>query len=410
MNIEAKEVKQNQAERVTLALKKTVIGSSKQVKKLRLKKEFAAKIFPYSEKEGKILDKISFALAFPEYGDMDVPGKQLLDGGMFCVGKLREQYKNSTSGFSFAGNVVQIGDEGITELKKVAENASIIIGETGVEFLLHSLSDPVLGKKLHFFPIDGSSIIRAKKHQTAIFYRPSYKQELKALVDYVTNVKMYEKVAILYESGFWGSALYEELLGILKDRGITPLTAARYQQNSVEVDRALKNISEVSPNVVFCLAKPRPAYKFIKGAVDYGMHSTMFVGPSPLLSIQHLLKNSRGIDLVTISVVPPETGDLELIIEYKKFFGERFSFKRSNPFYLESYLYMKLLFTALAEVPAASKNPDLLIKYFESLKDKKILGLPLSFDLESRSLATKLWIVPGSEQLWREVLLNPQIA
>lgn len=347
----------------------------------------------------------SFVLALPEYGDMDVPGKQLLDGAAFCVGQLRAQLSKGAVKFSYGGSSTKVGDAGVEQLLKFSSDARIVIGATGTEYLLQLLAHPELKKMLYLFPIDGSTIVREKASLNTIFFRPTYKQELAALVNYLMEKHLETKVAILYESGLWGSALYEELCQLLKEKNITPLIAARYQKNTVEVERAIKAIGNAAPSAVLCLAKPRPAYKFVKEAVDFGMHSTVFLGLSPLLSIQHLLKNARGVDLVAVSVVPSETASLELVDHYKKFFGERFTFKRSNPYYLEAFLYSQLLLNGLQAVPAAAKQPELLLKYFESFKDKNFLGLPLSFNPSTRGLATRLWIVPGNDKQWIEVVL-----
>ena len=355
---------------------------------------------------GTYRPKRSFALAFPTEGDMDVPGKQLLDGSMFCTVKLQYQREKVKKDFSFAGSSTQVDDGGIAKLRKITERANFIIGETGMNFCLQSFSDEVLSSKIHLFPIDGSSPVRALNNKNAIFFRPTYQQELRALVDYIVGVRRQSKIAILYESGGWGSALYEELLAILAKRNIMPLKASRYAQNSVNVSRAVKDIVGVAPNVVFCLAKPRPAYMFIGRAVAQGMDTALFVGLSPTLSIQYPLKKSRGIDLITTSVVPSESSNLELVAAYKEFFGDRITGMRSNPFYLESFLYMKLLSEALDVVPAAATHPAALIQHFESFKDKMFMGLPLSFDPVTRSLATKLWIVPGVEKPWIEVALK----
>ena len=347
----------------------------------------------------------SFVLALPEYGDMDVPGKKLLDGAAFCVGQLRAQLSKGAVKFSYGGSSTKVGDAGVEQLLKFPSEVRIVIGATGSEYLLQLLSHPQLKKMFYLFPIDGSTMVREKASANTIFFRPTYKQELRALVNYLMEKHLETKVAILYESGLWGSALYEELCQLLKEKNITPLIAARYQKNTVDVGRAIKAIGNAAPSAVLCLAKPRPAYKFVKDAVDFGMHSTVFLGLSPLLSIQHLLKNARGVDLVAISVVPPETASLELVDHYKKFFGERFTFKRSNPYYLEAFLYSQLLLNGLQAVPEAAKQPELLLKYFESFKDKNFLGLPLSFNPSTRGLVTRLWIVPGNDKQWIEVAL-----
>jgi hypothetical protein len=345
----------------------------------------------------------SFYSSFPDVGDMDVLGKQLADAATFCIGVLRAQNNKTDPYLLHLGNNNLIGDDGFAKGSQFLAETRCMLGGIGAEYLLQRFADDSKKNTLYFFPIESSSIVREKNNIATIFYRQPYIRELKVLAEYVIKTCLKDKIAILYESGIAGRSEYEDLLKILDTYNIKPVAAARYAQGTVEIDRALKSITEASPNVVFCLSKPRPTYKFIKQAVDGGMHSLLFVGLSPLIAIQQLLKTVRGVDVVTISVVPPETSEIELIKKYKETFAKRFAFKRSNPFYLESFLYLNLLAQALKNVPQAVENPALLIQHFEAFKQVDFWGVPLTFDPLTRSLATKMWIAPGVNKPWIEV-------
>jgi ABC-type branched-subunit amino acid transport system substrate-binding protein len=369
---------------------------------LRLKKGAMSQLNTGTSEGGA---QVSFLIAFPETGDMDVVGKQLLDGAMFCVGELKNQMSAAPVKLSFAGNVNQFSSEAVSQIVTLASKAPVVVGCVGTETLVHLYAHPHMKQAQYLFPVEGSSVIRSKNNPASIFYRPTYEQELRALVSYVIKYKLKEKIAIFYEAGLWGRTLMNDLMKILNELNVKPVITAQYPQHTVEVDRAVKTIAQAMPNVIFCLAKPRPAYKFIKQVVDHGMHATMFVGPSPLISIQHLLKNARGIDIVTTSVVPPETSEIPLIKKYKELFAKRFSFKRSNPFYLEAFLYTELLAEAVKSVPDAAHNPALLVQYFAQMRDRDFMGLPLSFNPLTRGLCKKVWISPGVGASWIEINL-----
>lgn len=389
---------------VLLGIWSCVFCSGKKIK-LRRKKsnDLITKTLTKDEKLPNDSNVLPIILSLPEFGDMDVPGKQLLAGTMFCIGKIRPAMGKEQQRFSLIGNNNLTGDEGIANLVKYMKDGRIIIGAIGTENLLRLFAHPELQKALYMFPVDGSSVVRQKNNPAAIFYRQTYKQELKALVDYAIKTKFKTRFGILYEAGLWGNGLYQELLKILEEKGIEPTVVARYQHNTVEVEGALKVIKAAVPGVVFCLAKPRPTYKFVKDAFDNGMHSTIFMGISPIISIQNLIKQARGVDLVCVSAVPPEDSELELVKKYRMFFSDRFDFKQSKPMYLESFLYANLLIDALKNVPGAVKNPELLINYFEQFKNRNFWGLPLSFDPKTRSLATKMWIAPAVDKPWIEI-------
>lgn len=412
-NVEQKKIKLRSIKSKNNALsvkKKQQLNKSKKKKRLVRKKEKNNENHQ-TEKKEKVIQEIkkkefSFYTAFPDVGDMDVLGKQLLDGALFCVGLLRVQLSKEKIPFKYIGNNNLVGNDGFVNGSKLLEETRCILGGVGVEFFLQRYADTQKQDTLYFFPVEASSIIRKHKKDTTIFYRQSYQKELKVLAEYVIKTCSKDKIAILYESGLGGRSQYEELLAILDSYNLKPVIAARYAQGTVEIDRALKSIMDAAPNVIFCLAKPRPAYKFIKQAIDAGLHSMLFVGPSPLIAIQLLLKNVRGVDVTTISVVPPETSEIELVKKYKKAFAKRFAFKRSNPFYLETFLYLSLMAKAFKEAPkAALEKPELLVRYFEQFKNINFWGLPLTFDPETRSLATKMWIAPGADKPWIEVAI-----
>jgi ABC-type branched-subunit amino acid transport system substrate-binding protein len=131
--------------------------------------------------------------------------------------------------------------------------------------------------------------------ENVIYFRPSHEKELKALAHYAITTENRTSIAIFHESSTWGKNVCESLKKILKETyGLTPVAIATYAQGTVETDEALKKISQATPNVVFCLSQPRPAYNFISNALNVGLHECLFVGLSQLAVIQKLLKTSRG--------------------------------------------------------------------------------------------------------------------
>lgn len=345
----------------------------------------------------------AFFSSYPEFGDMDVVGKQLLDGLTVSLGSLSKNDDQSVKLVSIGNNSL-LGDAGILALKKFQQQSNVVFGGIGSSFLLKFISEPWARNLVYLFPIENNSYIREKVPANTIFYRPTYEQELKVLADYVFKEKRKLRVGILYESGFEGSFLYNSFLDVLKKYSIQPAVAARYPQGTVEINRALQNIVAASPNVIFCLAKPRPAYKFIKQAVDLGLHAVMFVGLSPLISIQQLLKKARGIDVVTLSVLPHwESMSVELVQKYNKAIGKRFGAKRNEAFALEAFFYLKLIDFAVKRRLEAVKNPDIIVQELRAIKDTSFMGIPLNFNSRTLSLASKIWLAPSdNHESWLE--------
>ena len=94
--------------------------------------------------------------------------------------------------------------------------------------------------------------------------------------------------------------------------------AGSYQPGSVNVQAALSVIEKSEPHVVICIANGRPAYNFIREAVNRRLHYVSFLGISLLSGIAQHLQESRGISLVTSSVVPnPYNSNLSIAVQYR---------------------------------------------------------------------------------------------
>ena len=351
--------------------------------------------------------KFTFCSSYPTLGDLDVIGRQLAEGLTMSIASLQKKARKSTITMSYLGNNEKTGSTGLATMKQYLAKTKVILGGVGTTFWQQVFGESWASQAIHLFPISENNHIHNKGYKNTIFYRPTAEQELKVLCEYVIKKQVKDKIAIFYESGFAGNSLFELLVKILTEYGVEPVISARYTAGTVEIDRALTNILQAAPNAIFCLSKPRPTYKFIKYAVDKGQTSILFVGMSPLLSIQNLLKNARGIDLVTTSIVPPETSALQIAERFRAFAGAEFRANRKTSFYLESFLYTELLYWAVEKKPEVVAHPELLVEYFEHIKNVNFYGMPLSFDPATRTLARKLWIVPKADAgaSWLEINL-----
>jgi len=348
---------------------------------------------------------IPICTSYPLRGDSNIVSRQMLAG---VENYLREfkfftktiDDKKLTYVIEHEKNNKSLGNIEPAYVSKLLSKSPIMLGVVDTEALL-SL-EPYLKRKqmLLLFPMEGSPAIRNKKYDNLIFFRPSHQRELEVLVEYALNHKHKDVVGILHEASTWGNSTAAALKKILREYKIEPVVVATYSQGTVDIDQALSKIAKKTPNVVFCLAKPRPAYTFISNAMNVGLHESLFLGLSDLNVIQKLLKTSRGLDITVTSVIPNTNADIPIARAYKKAMQSFLSFRDDSPFYFEAFINLALFEHSLKQIPGTAISIPGIISALEGYNNVDFHGITLSFNRADRSLSQALWINPGLNQPW----------
>jgi len=358
---------------------------------------------PIKMKKGKI--KLPICTSFPEFGDHAMVGKQLLAGTRNYLKSFEKIIKKMNGvkkiKVSLKGNNPHLGKQGADKIKTLLKKSPLFLGLSGLETFLSIKPLIQQGKMTLLFPSEGSSIIRKERFNNVIYFRPSQRLELEALVHYVVNVHQKNKIAVMYESSVWGDAALETLSDILEKQNLETLVDATYPQGTIKIDRAIGEVVQNAPNVVFCLGSPKAVYYFVSNGMERGLHKCLFVGLSHLFPIQRLLKSARGKDIVITSVVPnPEQVDIQIAKEYKKTMQSFFTHRADSPFYFESYIMLDIFFDCLKRV-AGQITIEKIIGCLQGYKNVTYKGLTLNFNEQTRTLSHDIWINPGvnSKQL-----------
>jgi ABC-type branched-subunit amino acid transport system substrate-binding protein len=335
---------------------------------------------------------ISFCTAYPFNGENGILGKQLLAN---TDNYLREYRHFTTRTDKAPTKYILKHAKNVVDLSI----SPLIIGLIGNTTLITLQDELKANKCLILFPVEELPG-RKQSYPGLLYFRPSQEKELRVIASYAVKVKKRTSVGILYEESTWGKTLLAQLEKILSALNITPLATASYTQGTVEVEKALKDLSQASPNAIFCLAHPRAAYTFISNALNVGLHECQFYGLSQLNVIQRLLRATRGLDIAVTSVVPhPHQTTLPLIEEYNKIMKPFLSFREDSVFYFEAFIIMTLFEHALNSIQGDA-SIEKIIAFFESFKNVDFKGLKLSFDSKDRSLSSALWINPGQDRTW----------
>jgi len=300
------------------------------------------------------------------------------------------------------------------EQAKIKKNLQTILQETSILFgtfssdTLYAIPENQFNDLLVIFPDAGASKFRNPQYKSLFFFRPSTSEEVKALISYTINVLFKRKIAIFYEDSHWGidgmkvAKKYIESLGTDKAECIA---SESYVRNTVNVQNAVEIIAKKHPEAVICIAHYRPTYSFIKHMLNYGQSKTSYLGVSETALIQEYLKKSRGINLISSSVIPsPWKSQLQIAQEYRQEMSQHLPNLQFSSISFEGYINAKLFVKALEKITTPITK-EKIIKSLESFKNFNFKGLNISFDPTTRSLSKSVWINENKYTEW-EVIAN----
>ncbi|KKQ48485.1 MAG: Extracellular ligand-binding receptor, partial [candidate division TM6 bacterium GW2011_GWF2_38_10] len=340
--------------------------------------------------------------SLPLAGELSLIGNQIFDGLTLFFNKVRQEDLQG----KYVINLSALDDQGSgsrtkNNAKKLQSRAPLFTSFFGANSM-HAVAKLIKQKKIAmFFPIESASDYRQQAFDNIIFFRPPINKELDALIQYCIQ-QLKRKIAIFYEASSWGEEGLQHIKKTLeKNDAITLVAHGSYQPRTVNIASAVHTIVKSDPDAIICIAQARPAYNFIRQVVNKGLHKTLFLGLSELISLQSTLKKSRGLTVITSSVTPnPSTSTLPIVEEYRNDMKKFFPNKPLLPFSLEGYINAMLFYAALNYTPAP-QSPQALIKTLESFNSFNFKGLDLTYNTTTRSLSSKVWINTGTKK-WIE--------
>lgn len=298
------------------------------------------------------------------------------------------------------------------EKSEMKKNIDVLSADTSILFgtfssdALDVIPKEKLNDYLAIFPLAGVSDFRKPECKSAFFFRPSTADEVRTLINYATSVLYKRKIAIFYEDSLWGRdgvKIAKEYITSLGNSKAEFAAAAAYVRNSVNVAEAADILSKSSPEVVICIAIYWPAYNFIKAMLNKGQEKITYMGVSDVALIQDYLEKSRGVSLITTSIVPnPWTSKLQIAKDYRDAMKQYLPNYRLSLISFEGYICATLLEERLKKiVPPITKEK--IITSIEECKNIDFKGIPINFNPLTRTLLHKLWLNVGEELEWKMV-------
>lgn len=340
-------------------------------------------------------------------GEASLIGKSLSDGFTLAVNVL-----NSTEGGLFGSHRLALDQRddasllsrGMKHLRELVEKTPFFFGVMGEELVEKGMSELVGDNSIGLlFPTVGMQQVTVANNR-AVHFRPSYADEVHALIHYALHTLKKTKIALLYEEGGWGEQTKKSAEAVLAVHGHTLLGHASYQQGTVNVLDAVSALKKHEPEVIICAANGRPAYNFIREAVNQKLHYVTFLGTSRLAGIQEHLQKARGIKLVTSAVVPnPHTSELEIAKKYREAMQKYLPNKGLSPFSFEGYIAAHLLIHFIEQLTADAQYGH-LVAQIQKAGQFTFEGLKL--DGSAASLSRTVWLNEGDEKEWHPYIIG----
>jgi ABC-type branched-subunit amino acid transport system substrate-binding protein len=238
------------------------------------------------------------------------------------------------------------------------------------------------------------------RNSPVVWLRPPYSFEIEALIHYAVHTLKQTKIALFFEESAWGLEAKQAAEKILKESyDLKPCASASYPPSTVIVQQAVSALKESRPRVVICISSGRPTYNFIREALNQEMHAVNFLGLSRVAHVAPQLKSSRGVQLVTASIVPnPYKSKLPIVQEYRKCMQQFLRNKGLSTSSLEGFIAGSLLGYFLQQ-PGVETVPDLFKKIIQT-KHMVFKGLVLQY--KKKTLSWSVWLNTGVENEWYE--------
>jgi branched-chain amino acid transport system substrate-binding protein len=194
----------------------------------------------------------------------------------------------------------------------------------------------------------GANILRLSPPAAYVFnYRPSYDQEMEAIVDDIVKQGISIKsIGLFLQNDSFGTAGLTSLRKALAKRCNEcqeNLLQMRYERNSLKTNLALQEFinAEVKPKAIILVGGVEPTVEFIKFSHRLlpatRFYSLSFASASAL---KEKLATEK-VDLILSHVVPDPNNKTTHMSEYKPI---------TNEVYLEGYLETELLLTAISNI------------------------------------------------------------
>ena len=262
--------------------------------------------------------------------------------------------------------------------KFIKDDVFGLFGYVGTPTCLAALPLAVDSKTPFFGPFTGAEALRDPFHKTVFHLRASYYDETALIVKQLTSLGL-KKIAVFYQNDAYGKAGLEGVTRALKAQNLAPVALGTVERNTVDVAKAVKDITPSMPEAVVQISAYKSCAAFIRAARKAGYGGTFFnvsfVGTQALAD--ELGKEANGIMVSQVMPFPFSTTTAisrEYLDAVRKAGGDA----RPNYSSMEGYLAAKVFAEGLKR---AGRNPtrESLVNGLESMQNVSFGGYTVEF-------------------------------
>lgn len=200
-------------------------------------------------------------------------------------------------------------------------------------------------------PFTGAGFLRAPENDNVVNVRATYAAETEAWIEYLTKVRNFDRIAILYQDDSFGRVGLAGVTKALEKRGMSLVAEGTYKRNTTAVKSALLKIRKGKPQAVVMVGAYKPCAAFIKLAKKARMEADFvnisFVGSKALA--KELGADGEGV--IVSQVVPfPWDHSIPLVKSYQAALMAHDAKSEPGFVSLEGYMVGRLVIMALSEM------------------------------------------------------------
>lgn len=217
-----------------------------------------------------------------------------------------------------------------------------------------------------FSAFTGASFLRDNKNQNFINFRSSYDQEIETLINYLSNKKKLNKIAVFYQNDDYGEEGYISLVNSLKKRDLGLIAEGSYKRNTLSINHAFNEMKDVIPEVIFIIGAYKTNSLFIKKAREHeNLKDVIFCnisfGDSDSMVKELKLLGTNSDNIIFSQVVPSyENTNIEAVKEYQQIMKKYYPNEPFGFLSLEAFLSSKILVNAISRITGDITREKLL--------------------------------------------------
>jgi len=226
----------------------------------------------------------------------------------------------------------------------------------------------------------GAHFLRQPPNALVLNARASDRDEIEALVDYLSTKLHAKKFALFYQNDAYGRAGLDEVKKALNKRNLFLCGEGSYKRNTLSVGNALYEIEQCDPDAILMMGATAPVAEFIKRArksitlrdeVQFGLFS--FVEPSDMMSL--LEKKGNGITFAQV-VPSPWTAEGKEVEHYRELMAQYQPKEKLSYNSLEGYFAARMITEVFKTIGADFTKESFIAELprFSQMMDEKVLS------------------------------------